>query len=68
MNQAVLGFKAFTDIEFNPETSLNCQAWSCALYVALQNRGLLEDAMHDSTSFIGILQQRGQDYEEPRLF
>lgn len=67
ISQAILGFKAFTDIEFNPETSRNCQAWSCALYVALQNRGLLEHAMHDSTSFIDILQQQGQEYEELKL-
>jgi len=37
----VLEHRAFTDIAFNPERSLNCQAYSAALYVALHERGLL---------------------------
>lgn len=41
----------FTDIEFNPERSLNCQARSCATFVALEERGLLDDAMSSFESF-----------------
>lgn len=37
----VLEHRAFSDIAFNPERSLNCQAYSAALYVALHERGLL---------------------------
>lgn len=37
----VLKYRAFSDIAFNPERSLNCQAYSAALYVALHERGLL---------------------------
>jgi hypothetical protein len=39
----VLQFRAFSDIAFNPERSLNCQAYSAALYVSLRLRGLLTD-------------------------
>ncbi|MYB22934.1 MAG: hypothetical protein F4066_12385 [Chloroflexi bacterium] len=46
--------KAFTDIEFNPQRSLNCQARSCALYVVLGQRRLLNDAVADLESFIEI--------------
>lgn len=35
----------FTDIEFNPERSLNCQARSIALFVSLEKRGQLDDAL-----------------------
>lgn len=35
----------FTDIEFNPERSVNCQARACALFVSLQARDILDDAM-----------------------
>lgn len=35
----------FTDIEFNPEKSVNCQARSCAFFVALEKRNLLDQAM-----------------------
>jgi len=41
----VLTFRAFSDIAFNPERSINCQAYAAALYVSLHNRGLLSDAV-----------------------
>lgn len=47
----------FTDIEFNPERSLNCQARSCALYVSLHQAGLLEDALSDRVRYLDILLQ-----------
>jgi hypothetical protein len=34
-------YDAFTDIEFNPKKSFNCQAYSVALAVALHSRGVL---------------------------
>ncbi len=37
LREQVRQFRAFTDIEFNPKRSINCQARSCALYVALCN-------------------------------
>ena len=48
-------FGGFTDIEFNPDKSFNCQARSCALYVSLNQLGLLYDALADSTAFLQIL-------------
>lgn len=41
----------FTDIEFNPEKSVNCQARSCALFVALEKRNLLDQAMKSFSKF-----------------
>jgi hypothetical protein len=41
----------FTDIEFNPEKSVNCQARSCAIFVSLEQRGELDDAMTSFESF-----------------
>lgn len=46
----------FTDIEFNPERSVNCQARSCATFVALEERGLLDDAMESFEVFRRLLQ------------
>jgi len=43
---------AFSDIEFNPDRSLNCQAKTCALFVALEFRGLLDTAMHSFDDFV----------------
>lgn len=44
----------FTDIEFNPARSVNCQARSCALFVSLEKRGLLDEAMSSFASFLSI--------------
>jgi hypothetical protein len=41
-------FAGFTDIEFNPAKSINCQARSCALYVALQAREVLREVLAGS--------------------
>lgn len=41
----------FTDIEFNPERSVNCQARSAALYLALRQRGLLDKYIKDPNLF-----------------
>lgn len=51
----LMGFSAFTDIEFNPERSINCQAYSAALYVSLCNRRMLHEAMSSRESFLGIV-------------
>ena len=40
--EQVLEYDAFTDIEFNPEKSINCQAKATALFVAISDQGLLE--------------------------
>lgn len=39
----VLQYRAFSDIAFNPERSINCQAYAAALYVSLNLRGLLNN-------------------------
>jgi len=60
---ALLSYDAFTDIEFNPEKSMNCQARSCALYVALLKIGILGDATTDPESFIEVLKDHGYGVE-----
>ncbi len=50
--QRMLGrYAGFTDIEFNPERSLNCQARSCATYVSLVQRALIDDALESFAFF-----------------
>ncbi|WP_230508711.1 DarT1-associated NADAR antitoxin family protein [Paraburkholderia sejongensis] len=46
---------AFTDIEFNPARSINCQAYSAALFVALSGRGKLTSAALDQATFFTLL-------------
>ena len=47
-----MDYQAFTDIEFNPKKSINCQAYSVALYVSLRQRGLLEETIKNKDSFL----------------
>ena len=37
----IINYEAFTDIEFNPEKSINCQAYSAALYCSMIKNNLL---------------------------
>jgi|SRR5208282_2795205 len=50
-------YAGFTDIEFNPSRSINCQARSCALFVTLLRKNLLERAVHSPPSFIELMSQ-----------
>ncbi len=52
---ALVGFDAFTDIAFNPKKSLNCQARSVAIYVSLQSRGLLDQALNSPSEFKNLV-------------
>lgn len=47
----IIQYDAFTDIEFNPKRSLNCQAEAAAIYVSLRKQGLLKKALRDEESF-----------------
>ena len=41
----ITNYNGFTDIEFNPKKSINCQAYSAALYSSLQHSGLLKKSL-----------------------
>ena len=45
-------FNCFTDIEFNPKKSLNCQAYAVALYLSLSAHGVLEEALSCKDCFL----------------
>jgi hypothetical protein len=48
-------YAAFSDIEFNPDRSINCQARSCALFVALTKSNLLDEAMSSAAAFVRLM-------------
>lgn len=48
----------FTDIEFNPEKSINCQARSVALFCALYHTDKLNYALASRENFLGLYQGR----------
>lgn len=56
--EQLLEYDGFTDIEFNPDKSINCQAEAAALFVALSRQGLLDQCRHFDM-FIQLLQPKG---------
>lgn len=49
---AVQRYDCFTDIEFNPERSVNCQAYAAAFYVSLTRGRLIEKALSGQEAFL----------------
>ncbi len=52
LSAAVCEYDCFTDIEFNPRKSLNCQAYAVALYLSMRHAGGLNEALEDKESFL----------------
>jgi len=48
-------YAGFTDIEFNPQRSINCQARSAALFLSLMKRCELDSALKSPDSFVKTL-------------
>ncbi len=51
----IVNYDAFTDIEFNPNKSINCQAYSVALYVSLFKRGLIDEVLSNREKYIEFM-------------
>ncbi len=48
-------YNAFTDIEFNPNRSINCQARSAAIFVSVAKQGLLDAILESPEQFRQIV-------------
>ena len=53
--EKLYGYAGFTDIEFNPSRSINCQARSAALFLSLLKRGKLDAVLDSPSRFIQAL-------------
>jgi hypothetical protein len=54
-------YAGFTDIEFNPKRSLNCQARSCALFVALSEIGMVSIASRSPQDLAALVTECGDE-------
>jgi len=74
LQELILKYSAFTDIEFNPKKSINCQAYSVALFAALYKRRLLNSALSSPQNYKEIVTQfvvvnaNENQYLNPNLF
>ena len=53
--EELLEYEAFSDIEFNPKKSINCQARTCAVLVSLVKLDLIDEALESKEKFIEIV-------------
>lgn len=51
---SIRDYDGFTDIEFNPEKSINCQAHAVALYRSLVHNGVLQQALNSPSEFLAL--------------
>lgn len=56
-------YAGFTDIEFNPGKSLNCQARSCAIFVSMVKKDILTSSLRSPQDFLAAL--KPSDSNEP---
>lgn len=52
LKKEIYKYKGFTDIEFNPQKSINCQARTCAMLVSLLKINSLDKALRSQRDFI----------------
>lgn len=60
----IIKYTAFTDIAFNPNKSINCQACSAAVFVSLKKCGLLEKALKSPESFLNVVYGKSSPNQE----
>ena len=61
LTKQIIEYDAFTDIEFNPNRSINCQAQAAAIFVSLYRKGVLHEALKDIDSFESIVYPKHND-------
>ncbi len=66
--EKLLNFDTFTDIEFNPKKSFNCQARSVAICVSLLKYGRINDYLQDRDLFKEIYRDQKLEPIQTSLF
>ncbi len=51
-------YNTFSDIEFNPQKSINCQARTCAILVSLVKQDLIEEVLSSTEKFIDLIYKK----------
>lgn len=65
--EEIVKYDAFTDIEFNPNKSINCQAGAAALFVSLYRRNLIDKALSSIDEYIKIITNKNKVDNENNL-
>lgn len=60
LQNEIVKYDAFTDIEFNHKKSINCQARACAIFVSLYRSGDLKKTLENVKEFEKIYQKKDE--------
>lgn len=63
----IIKYKAFTDIEYNPEKQFSCQARSAAYFVSLSKLNLLSDYLSSEEDFLMLYQDKPMKESQYKL-
>lgn len=63
LSDQLFKFRGFTDIVFNPQKSINCQARGAALFVSLSKLGELDKALNDVEHYLYLIKGVAEKYE-----
>lgn len=63
--ETIIDRDGFSDIEFNPEKSINCQARSAALFCALYHNDKIDFVMNSKHNFLSIYDGKVSDPHQP---
>lgn len=64
LTEQMMKYTAFTDISFNPQRSINCQACAAAVYVSLRKNDLLAKALETPERFLRVVYGEECDSEK----
>jgi hypothetical protein len=56
--EKLVNYKGFTDIEFNPKKSINCQGYAAALYLSLKLNNQLDAALSSLNTFMLLTKEQ----------
>ena len=58
LSSQILEYHGFSDIEFNPKKSFNCQARAAALFVSLSKQKLIDDVISDRNIYLDLMKKK----------
>jgi len=61
LSSQILEYNGFSDIEFNPKKSINCQARAAALFVSLSKQHLIDDVISDRNIYLDLMKKKQMD-------
>ena len=68
ISEEILKYKAFTDIEFNPKKSYNCQANSAAIYVSLVSKNMDFEVIKNINEFKKVFKKLSTENTQLDMF